>query len=307
MKIATFPFVCLPDAVIWQPGLSAHAKELLAALLSYRSRKTGQCNPKLSKVAERLGTSLSTVRRALAQLVRAGMVFVHRTLFGNTYQLATPDRWQTTISATECALTDELSATLTDERTQRSRVSAQEPDVLEPKEEPAAAAMVRPAAKAAAAATPPPRVTPKTNTQASPPADPCNAASEAPPPQQPSQTLPAVPDRIPALAQAMAARLLAAPHPNPICQDRAAPIIEGILRSALDIEDTAKRIWNNHAAWIEEWKTQSPCKAPQLWAWLQWGHWENPPMVRRPAGREDLADQAIRRWRDRIAVGEKPF
>jgi hypothetical protein len=233
------------------------------------------------------------------------MVLVHRTLFGNRYQIATPDQWQTTISATECALTDEQCAKLTDERTQRSRVSAQEPDVLEPKEERAAAAMVPPAAKAAAAAPPPPRVTPKTNTAASPPAAPCNGTAEAPP--QAIHLLPAVSDRIPALAQAMAARLLAAPHPNPICQDRAAPIIEGILRSAPDVQATAEKIWNNHAAWMEEWKTQSPVKAPQLWAWFQWGHWENPPMVRRPAGRESLADQAINRWRERMARGEKPF
>ena len=305
MATITFPFVCLPDAAIWQPGLSAHAKELFAALISYRSRKTGLCNPRLSKVAERLGTSLSTVRRALAQLVRAGIVLVHRTLFGNRYELATPDRWQTTISATECALTGELSATLTDERTQRSRVSAQEPDVLEPKEERAAAAMVRPAAKAAAAAPPPPGGTPKTNTPASPPADPCNGPAEAP--SQPTQTLPAVPDRIHALAQAISERLVAAPHPNPICRDRAPGELERILRAAPDVEATAERIWNNHAAWMEEWKTQSPVKAPQLWAWLQWGHWENPPIIRRPAGRESLADQAITRWRERIARGEKPF
>lgn len=307
MAAVAFPFVCLPDAAICHPGLSSHAKILFAALLSHRNWKSGLCNPGLKTLAQELGKSLSTIRRALAQLARAGMVLVNRTLFGNRYEIATPDRWQTTISATDCALTDEQCASLTDERCVRSRVSAQEPDVLEPEEEqPAAAGFVH-TPMAAAAVPPPPRVSPKPNTPASPPADLWNGPAEEPPTTQTTQTLPAVPGRIRALAQAMSERLLAAPHPNPICQDRAAPAIEAILRAAPDVEATAAKIWDNHAAWMEEWKTQSTCKAPQLWAWFQWGHWENPPLARKPAGRESLADQAIQRWRDRIAAGEKPF
>ncbi len=87
-----FTFVCLPDAAIWQ-HISAHAKILYAALLSYRNRKTGMCNPKLITLAERLGKSERTIRRALDQLRRAGMVLVHRSLCGNRYELTTQDQW----------------------------------------------------------------------------------------------------------------------------------------------------------------------------------------------------------------------
>lgn len=297
MAAVAFPFVCLPDAAIWQPGLSSHAKCLLAALIHHRNRKTGLCNPNLSSLAEMLGKSLSTIKRALVELRRLGMVIVRRSLWGNRYELPTPDEWHDVSFSSN--VTPAEGSTVTP-RMAHGRAVPLEPDEFNQKVT-AAAVLNAPAAAAAS----PPRVLPEPNAPASPPAGLWNGPAEASP--QPTQTLPAVPGRIRALAQAMSERLLAAPHPNPICQDRAAPAIEAILRAAPDVEATAAKIWDNHAAWMEEWKTQSPCKAPQLWAWFQWGHWENPPLVRKPAGREDLADQAIRRWRERIAAGEKPF
>jgi DNA-binding transcriptional ArsR family regulator len=138
MATSTFPFACVPDAAIWKLGISSHAKVLFNALLACRNRRTKICNISLKKLVERLGISLSTIRRALNQLRRAGMVIVRRSLFGNRYEIATPDKWGPTMSRHECALTDGQCATLTDERTQRSRVSAQEPDVLEPEEQGAA-------------------------------------------------------------------------------------------------------------------------------------------------------------------------
>jgi DNA-binding transcriptional ArsR family regulator len=67
-------FVCLPSEML-QAELSTGATKALLGLLSYRNRKTGQCNPRIEKLSKRLGgASDSTVRRWLRELRQAGIL-----------------------------------------------------------------------------------------------------------------------------------------------------------------------------------------------------------------------------------------
>lgn len=67
-------FVCLPSEIL-QAKLSTGATKALLGLLSYRNYKTGQCNPKIGKLCERLGgVSNPTVRRWLRELRQAGIL-----------------------------------------------------------------------------------------------------------------------------------------------------------------------------------------------------------------------------------------
>jgi DNA-binding transcriptional ArsR family regulator len=276
MATMTFRFVCLPDAAIWQPCLSSHAKALFAALLSYRSRKTGLCNPRLNKLAERLGASLSTIRRALDQLRRAGMVIVYRTLFGNRYEIATPDRWGTTISATECAVTGERSAAFTDERTQRSRMSAQEPDVLnhmgdEPDAD--AASVCTPCEEAAAAATTFVEMQPEKPTP--------RAAREI---------------AVREAAEQIVVELMAE-HPQPGNLPGAIAAAERILASKPDqIEATVEAMRSSHAAWRLEWPSRR--FIPMLPKWFADGDWRNPPVKRKDVKSETWLERRDREKRE---------
>ena len=286
MATITFPFICLPDAAIWQPGLSSHAKTLFAALLSYRNRKSGLCNPKLNKLAERLGKSLSTIRRALDQLRRAGMIIVRRTLFGNAYELATPDRWQTTISATDCALKCERSAALTDERTQRSRMSAQEPDVLnhiEDEPDAAAAVLTTPAKQTAATATTFVECKPENPTHPEPGGSPGEpTVSEA--------------------AEKIAIELMAE-HPMPGNLPGAIAEAEKILAKAPEgIEATVEVLRSSHAAWRLEWPSRH--FIPMLRKWFHDGDWRNPPASRKEIKSETWLE---RRERERVQSNEESY
>jgi hypothetical protein len=282
MAAHAFPFICLPDAAIWKPGLSAHAKWLFSALIARLNRKTGVCNPKLGKLAEQLGKSLSTIKRALAELRRAGMVICRRTLWGNHYEIATPDRWQAPDS--EAAGANSFGSSVSPAEGSpvsphsAHRRSHKEPDVLEPDEGAAAAApSVAESRGAAAAATPPPRV-----------------QSEPEPPALPQ--VPVVQDRIPGLARAIADELLKV-HPQPGLPRRAGPEIEKILRACPNVEATAECIWNNHAAWVEYWKTLEAHRfIPQLWRWFNEGDWEKPPVIRKPATKESRVERGVRAW-----------
>lgn len=74
MKTPSQQFVSLPPEIL-EADLSNGAMKALLGLLSFRNRKTGQCNPKIAKLCERLGgVSDVTARRWLRQLRRAGIV-----------------------------------------------------------------------------------------------------------------------------------------------------------------------------------------------------------------------------------------
>jgi hypothetical protein len=59
--------------------LSPRAKVVAAALDMMRNPISGQCNPKMDKLAEVTGTSKTSLRRALVELIEAGLIERHKT------------------------------------------------------------------------------------------------------------------------------------------------------------------------------------------------------------------------------------
>ena len=306
MKNLTFPFVCLPDAAVWQQ-ISSHAKVLFAALIAHKNRKTGLCNPALNTLAERLGKSLSTIRRALAQLVRAGMILVHRTLFGNRYDIATQDQWQTTISVTECALKCERSAAFTDERTQRSRVSAQEPDVLNHigKEPDADAAVLgTPGKQAAAAATTFVECKPEKPTPPAPGGSPGSVNENSAPGHMAETEMADLPKNFPGnffpageTAAAVVAELMAV-HPEPGNAPKAISEVEKLVASTPgEAAATLEALRTSHGLWRARWAGYAKDRfIPQLWRWVADGDWRNPPAERKGVKSETWVERRTREY-----------
>lgn len=303
--MATNPFVCLPDAAIWQPGLSAHAKCLFAALLSYRNRRTGMCNPRLTLLADRLGKSLRTIKRALDQLRRAGMVIVQRTLFGNRYEIATPDQWGFTMSRDECGAKCGPSARANRGLTQGPSVASQEPDVLNHMgDEPDADAAVvsSPLAKTAATA----------------------AAVVVSKPKKPTPPVPAVSGSVnensghmaetekgnfpqnfpgeffPSGEAAKIAGELMAVHPEPGNLPKAVAEVAKLLASSAEgVPAAVEAIRVSHAAWRVRWAEYGAGRfIPQLWRWIHDGDWRNPPVSRKEVKSETWIERRKREYKE---------
>lgn len=60
-------------------SLSSSAVLVLAALAYFHNQETGRCNPSVSRIAKRTHQSERTVQRAIAELVAAKLLSVHRT------------------------------------------------------------------------------------------------------------------------------------------------------------------------------------------------------------------------------------
>lgn len=265
MSAITFPFICYPDAAVWKAGITARAKCLFAALIACRNRRTGFCSPRLATLAERLGASLRTIKRALAELVRTGMVIIHRCQVGNRYEIATPDRWGGTTSVADCGAKSGPSEG--PNLALRERHILIEPDVLQPEEEqrPAAAASVAMVRAAAAASTS------------------CGCTATPTPPA----------------AEALAVDLMAT-HPEPGNLPRAIAAAAKLLATrpegAMAILEAVRR---NHALWRDRWATYAPGRfIPQLWRWIQEGDWENPPVERKGVQSESYLERRAREKRE---------
>jgi len=80
-------FLILAKEVAADNRISALAKLLLAQLSDHRNKTSGQCNPRHSKLAEELGTSVSKVQRGIAELVQVGFVQAKRGQYGCQYEI----------------------------------------------------------------------------------------------------------------------------------------------------------------------------------------------------------------------------
>lgn len=74
LRIERGAFVIVPDWVTDHPDVSDRAHRLYCVLRQYESSDDGTCFPKRATLAARLGCSVDTVDRALAELVKAGAV-----------------------------------------------------------------------------------------------------------------------------------------------------------------------------------------------------------------------------------------
>jgi hypothetical protein len=282
MPTLTFSFTCIPDAAIWKPGISALAKCLFSALLAYKNRRTGICNPKLATLAERLGKSLRTIKRALAELYRAGMVIAHRNLWGNRYEIATPDQWQMPVSASAAedsfvpnvaqAQVPNPAPHSCQTRHLEAATSLYEPDVIEPEGAAAAAARVSASPEEAASAAT---------------LDGCNE------PQHPAP--------VAGLAEAglLVAELMPQ-HPEPGNVPKAVAEARKLLTTRPEgIAGTVEVIRLNHGLWRARWAAYGPGRfIPQLWRWFHDGDWEHPPADRKEVQSETWIEKRKREQKE---------
>ena len=89
--MSSVPYAKTPLHVLKDSNLPLATRAVYAALDAHHNRKTGQCNPSLSRLASYLGVSRLTVIRHLAVLETAGYIGIDReTGLGNHYRLTDP-------------------------------------------------------------------------------------------------------------------------------------------------------------------------------------------------------------------------
>jgi hypothetical protein len=289
-KMATlaFSFDCVPQAATLNADLSNNGYRIYTVFLTYKNRKTGRCNPKETTLAAKLGKSLRTVERAVAELRSRGMIIARRTLTGNHYEVTTPEQWH----PPKMADADPPKTAEGNRQNWRSRGAASiyEPDVFEPETNSGAAVKpsdsVEPAVSAAAA--PPPPVEKKYEHPAAPPVD-----------QQKAEQLDLdlqETNTIRARAEALIEDLHAV-HPQPGLPDKAVDEAERILRQCEDVDASIEMIRQNHVAWKAHWEMLRPGKfIPQLWRWFHDGEWRR--MVGKPVRHENFYEKAERQWKE---------
>lgn len=70
------PFEMIPHWLLLDSTLTANAKLIWLVLRKHRNYQTGNCWPGRARIAELCGVSLSTVKRELANLAKAGAITI---------------------------------------------------------------------------------------------------------------------------------------------------------------------------------------------------------------------------------------
>ena len=82
-------FLIVSKEVLADKRLCATAKLLYAQLCDHQNKRTGQCNPRQTKLAEILGIPPRTVERCIATLRREGFIKIIRGQKGCSYEIPT--------------------------------------------------------------------------------------------------------------------------------------------------------------------------------------------------------------------------
>jgi hypothetical protein len=282
-------------------SVSLEARAVLLGLLSFRNRITGQCNPAVSKLAERLGASQRTVERRLQELKQVGVLEVqwHSRSSSYVFHIVGQKDFHTVENSDSCSATfggsgDSCSATVGGSCSANVGGSgAAYPYMNQTSYEPtntsaaaavskatekgaAAAALMIPVEKAPEHSEPALAESPKAPEQISLPLEPVEAVSQ--------------PDPAEALAQE-----LVETHPQPGLARRAV----GEVRKALAAGWTADAIRERHGEWRAYWATLPAGKfIPMLWRWFVDGDYESKPVIRKPPVVETYGDRVMRMIRE---------
>lgn len=286
--MATMPmsYSCVPDRIL-DLGISPRAQSLFHALTAYRNRRTGLCNPRQKKLAERFGCHLRSIERAFAELQAAGMILAHRTLVGNRYELATPDRWQRPSHPPNMAGAQPPSVAEGNRHPWRVQAvpSLYEPDVLQPEGSAAAADVpTTPGGQAAATAST------FVEIETEKPTPPASGSLNENPADQVVQVV----------------RELMAVHPEPGNLPRAVTEVAKLIAgSPGEVVATLEAVRSSHAAWRVRWAEYGPGRfIPQLWRWVHDGDWRNAPAERKGMKSETWIE---RRKREQQECDDKTY
>jgi hypothetical protein len=258
-------YIKLTTAFVTAENLSATARAIYTRLRCYQNRHTGQCNPRVARLAADLGVSESTIKRGLRNLRLDGWIISNRSIRGCSYRIS-DSKGPSNVSdgvkfdPMHQVKFDPMHGVKNDPMGTAVSLLT-EPELIELGESAAADGVYTSCEGAAAAALLP--LCEETHKPKKPPAEP-----------------------VLTLAQAVALELLKV-HPQPGNSRRAAPEIERILRAAPDPEVMAARIRDNHKAWMDYWAALPAGRfIPQLWRWIHDGDWEQKPASRRPVQSE---------------------
>jgi hypothetical protein len=271
-------FLMIPKSVLCTKRISARAKLVLAQLKDYRNRQTGQCNPRRAALAAALGTSEDSIKRALIELRRAGLVESKKGQRGNSYVI---------LSTVSAGADPPATASASAKPPGRTVSAGATP--------PGTPVQMRPAEPAASLLTEPYLLN-KKNTAAADkatgllhgsgqPSAASAACSSAAQKNTNTNTC--------ALARALVTELVAV-HPQPGLPGKAFDEIHAVLTKAEDPEQTAARIRANHPPWVQYWSGLYADRfIPQLWRWIRDGEWQIPPVIRKPPKRQLYGQEAI--------------
>jgi hypothetical protein len=242
----------------------------LLGLLSFRNRRTGQCNPSLGTAAKRLGVPGETLRRWVRELRRAGIVV-------STPNLGSSNSYRFSFAAPDGEVGERPPrSTTTPEGVQ---IHPTEPEVFEPEEGNHTAADADNKLRTVVAPEKP-----------RPPA--AAAAGDA------GASTPVENNATTVEAETLVAELIPN-HPEPGNPGRAVAEARTVLAASPDPEATAKTIRANHGSWREHWATLPRDRfIPQLWRWLNSGEWKYAPVERKGIARETWQERRRREGAD---------
>lgn len=82
-------FLIIPDSLLQRKDISTSAKLVLCRLVRYCNPETGQCNPKITTLADALGLTFWEAQRALGQLRKRGFLSWTKSRGASCYQIET--------------------------------------------------------------------------------------------------------------------------------------------------------------------------------------------------------------------------
>jgi DNA-binding transcriptional ArsR family regulator len=276
------PSLILPKFLAGNRDLSNWAQRVLILLDDYRNKVTGQCNPRIKRLAADLGVSYRTITRALAELRKWRLIAVERLRYGYQFIVAARDQWRllllkkfpTAVEKPPASPPPEAPPPLAFEPFQSGQGCPLSPDNLVHSQPPHLLVNL-------------PSETYLSNNEGDAvPRSVHHAAAATPAPSINNVFLN---QRIPLRSSFTVhlCELLLKTHPQPGLPVKALLRLDAILG---DDSDTAARcaklIETRHAQWRKYWDTLEPGKfIPQLWRWLQDNDWFVEPVIRKPAMR----------------------
>jgi DNA-binding transcriptional ArsR family regulator len=284
------PSVVLPKFLLADRNLSNHAKSLLALLDDYRNKKTGQCNPRIDRLASDLSLSRRTIERALSELARWGLVIIRHGQRVSQYAVAARELWEKLLAQARIKFSKIVEKRADQdpppERTESEENTGVLPDPV--------ATNCRSALRQIVAVEPPLSLL----NLPSEPTYPANEGIDAArsvhhvETTQAAAAPPALVDngrsrtRSP-LSEALWKELVSV-HPQP---GKPIAALEEIDRLLFDNRGQAQKLVEvlrrRHAEWREYWATLDRAGyIPQLWRWVKECEWIAAPVIRKPALRE---------------------
>jgi Helix-turn-helix domain len=294
------PSLVVPKFLAADHTISRIASLVLALLDDYRNKQTGQCNPRVSRLARDLGVCPRTIQRGLAELRRWGLIAVQFCRSFNQYVVAAREEWgkllaQARIRGRSGPVEKPPDPAPAPKRTEGEQNSGFSTDSAMTNCHPCHDKNVTP--------EPPHLLLNLLNEPTyQETGDPAAARSvhHAAAATPPVVEILAVEKQLPACGHLLLNgykpqsplsvelwQKLVAIHPQPGQPLRALVEIDKFLGRSRNPSADAVKLYGRHAQWREYWATlERGAFIPQLWRWIEERDWMAAPVIRVPRHRE---------------------